>query len=328
MPRMRYDVPRPVVILSVIGTTFGVTVLIKDKYGGKKYEESTDMFGKTVVITGANSGIGKETAKILSKRGGRVIMACRNMTACETLRKEIYEMSLNPSIECRKLDLSSTESIHSFVDGLKKDGRNVDVLINNAGMMCGPKNVTDDGFEWQLGVNYLGPFLLTNLLLDKLKAAPQGRIINLVSPFFKRSSVNFEDLNSTKNYVPKEAYGQSKLALVLFSQELARRLEGTRVTVNCVNPGVCKTDIGRHLPVSQSMFGGLINPLLWVFCKTAFQGAQTPVFLSIDDNLAKTTGKYFTDMKEDQLTPNALDEAAAKRLWLISEKWTKLSQET
>ncbi|WAR19861.1 RDH13-like protein [Mya arenaria] len=257
--------------------------------------------------------------------GARVIMACRNIDACTAAREEIYDETINPSLECRELNLASSQSIRKFVDQIKREKRNVDVLINNAGTMCGPRDTTNDGFEWQLGVNYLGPFLLTLLLLDKLKASPQGRIINVVSPFFKKSEINFDDLNSVETYQPKIAYGQSKLALVLFSQELARRLEGTKVTVNCVNPGVCKTSISRHLPVSQSMLGGLVTPILWVFCKSAFQGAQTPVFLAVDTSLDKTTGKYFSDMKEDKLSENALDEKVAQRLWMISEKWTKLN---
>lgn len=318
--------PKGLVILSAVGTTFGLGVLAKDYFGGSRYAEEQNVLGKTIIITGSNTGIGKETARDLARRGGRVILACRDMDKCAAARDEIVADTFNRSVICRQLDLSSSESVRKFAKQIIEEEKHVDVLINNAGVMCCPKQYTSDGFEWQLGVNYLGPFLLTNLLLDKLKESSQGRIINVISPIYKKSSVNFDDLNSTEHYDPKLAYGQSKLALVLFSLELAKRLEGTNITVNCVNPGVVKTDIGRHLPMSKSaVSGSIVSPLVWFFLKTPVQGAQGPIFLAVDKNLENITGKCFKDVgKEEHFVKSALDQDAARRMWLISAKWTKL----
>ncbi|XP_045187912.2 retinol dehydrogenase 13-like [Mercenaria mercenaria] len=318
--------PTSFVVVSAVGASYGAALLLKDYLGGERYKAEHEILGKTVIITGANTGIGKETAKQLAKRGGRLLLACRDLKKCEIARNEIIDESFNKNVVCKELDLASCESIRKFVKTVKDEEKRIDVLINNAGVMSCPKQHTSELFEWQFGVNYLGPFLLTNLLLDKLKQSQHARIINLISPVYKRTEMNFEDLNSINFYDPKEAYAQSKLAVMLFSQELARRLEGSNVTVNCANPGVSKTEIGRHLPMGQSkVSGGMLSPIMWLAMKTPVQGAQTSIFLAVDPGLEKVSGKLFTNSKEDSIAKCALDKDAAKRLWLISEKWTRLS---
>lgn len=324
---MKFNLPTNVVIFcSAIPATYGAALLLKDYLGGERYLKEQDILGKTAVVTGANTGIGKETAKELAKKGGRVLMACRDLRKCEKARKEIVEETFNKNVVCRELDLADCASIRKFAKQVIDEEKHLDILINNAGVMSCPKWLTKDGFEWQLGVNYLGPFLLTNLLLDKLKQSPDARIINLMTPLYKRAVIRFEDLNSMNNYDPKEAYTQSKLALMLFSNELARRLQGTSVTVNCANPGASKTEIARHLPMAHAKIsGGMLSPLMWLMLKTPVQGAQTPVYLAVDSEVKGVTGKYFTKYKEDKIAEVAKDEEAAKRLWLISEKWTRLT---
>ncbi|KAL4237833.1 Retinol dehydrogenase 13 [Mactra antiquata] len=320
------NIPTSLFIASAIPAGFGAAILLKDYIGGAKYTEEHDIIGKTVVITGASGGIGKETALELAKRGGKLLLACRDMNKCERARNEIITDSFNKKVKCCELDLASCESIRNFADKVNKEEKHVDILINNAGVMSCPKQLTKEGFEWQLGVNYLGHFLLTNLLLDKLKQSSQGRVINVVSPLYKKSNINFTDLNSMEYYDPKEAYGQSKLALVLFTLELSRLLEGTNVTVNCVNPGVVKSEIGRHLPLGQStLSSGFLSPLTWLLMKTPLQGAQTSIYLAVSPEVEKVSGKYFAKYKQEPITENGLDEETARRMWLISEKWTRLA---
>lgn len=208
-----------------------------------------------------------------------------------------------------------------------QEEKRLDILINNAGVMAMPKALTKDGFEMQLGVNHLGHFLLTNLLLDILKTSAPSRIIVLSSLAHKYGEINRDDLNSEKAYNKYKAYSQSKLANILFTQELARRLKGTGVTVNCVHPGVVKTDLGRHLV--HSYVKKLIDPFTYYFFKTAKSGAQTTLRLAVDPELEKITGQYFADCKPQQVRPSACrNNGDAEWLWKESEQMTKLSSHT
>ncbi|XP_045925311.1 retinol dehydrogenase 13-like isoform X2 [Micropterus dolomieu] len=226
--------------------------------GGRCTSNAT-INGKTVVITGANAGIGKETARELAKRGGRIIMGCRDMGKCEEAAKEIRGKTLNPHVYACHLDLASMKSIREFAERIKQEEQRVDVLINNAGVMRCPAWKTEDGFDMQFGVNHLGHFLLTNLLLDKLKESAPSRVINLASLAHIVGKIDFEDLNwEKKKFDTKQAYCQSKLANVLFTRELAKRLQGTGVTVNAVHPGVVATELGRHTGLHQSQFSSSV----------------------------------------------------------------------
>ena len=222
--------------------------------GGVCYSKAK-LNGKTVIITGGNTGIGKETALDLAKRKARVILACRNGERGEKAALEIRKASNNQNVEYRHLDLASLASVRQFAEQILEEDIPVDILINNAGIMRCPHWKTEDGFEMQFGVNHLGHFLLTNLLLERINEAPSGRIVNVSSKAYLRcKGINFDDLNSEKEYNSWGAYQQSKLANVLFTRSLAERLKGTNTTVNCLHPGVIWTELGRHWEKTLSLF--------------------------------------------------------------------------
>ncbi|XP_070306415.1 retinol dehydrogenase 13 isoform X3 [Odocoileus virginianus] len=246
---------RYVLPLSVLGTAVGGAVLLKDFVSGGACPSKATIPGKTVIVTGANTGIGKQTALELAKRGGNIILACRDMEKYEAAAKEIRGETLNHRVNARHLDLASLKSIREFAVKVTEEEEHVHILINNAAVMRCPHWTTEDGFEMQLGVNYLGHFLLTNLLLDKLKASAPSRIINVSSLAHVAGHIDFEDLNWEKRkYDTKAAYCQSKLAIVLSTKELSRRLQGTGVTVNALHPGVARTELGRHTGMHSSAF--------------------------------------------------------------------------
>ena len=199
-----------------------------------------------MIITGANTGIGKETAIDIAQRGARVIIACRNADRAEAALQEIKRRSGSTNVVYYNLDLASLESVRTFAQCILKEEAGLDILINNAGVMRCPYQKTAEGYEMQFGVNHLGHFLLTSLLLDRLKKAPAARIVVVSSLGYKRGNINFDDINSEKDYDPMVAYCQSKLANNLFTVALAKRLKDTHVTVNCLHPGIIWTELGRH----------------------------------------------------------------------------------
>ncbi|KAF2880838.1 hypothetical protein ILUMI_25327 [Ignelater luminosus] len=319
-------ISKPVFYASAIATAFGGACLLKDWLGGKKYSKDVSLEGKVAIVTGSNTGIGKETAWELARRGAKIYLACRDLRTCEEAREEIVVDTKNKYVYCRSCDLASLQSIREFADSFNKEEKNLHILINNAGVMRTPKgSKTRDGFEMQLGVNHMGHFLLTNLLLEKLKASAPSRIVNVSSIAHFKGKINKEDLNSDKDYDPGTAYNQSKLANVLFTKELANRLAGTKVTVNAVHPGIVDTQIIRHMGFFNSWFATiLIKPFVWPFIKGPWQGARTVVYAAIDPDIEGITGKYFSDSKEVEVAPAAQDESTAKWLWAVSEKWTRL----
>ncbi|XP_060655622.1 retinol dehydrogenase 14-like isoform X1 [Drosophila nasuta] len=291
---------------------------------GGKFEKQTDETGKVVIVTGSNTGIGKETVLELARRGATVYMACRDKSRAEQARLEVIRETNNQNIFFRELDLASLESVRKFVDEFKKEQSKLDILINNAGIMLCPHMLTKEGFEMQLGVNHMGHFLLTNLLLDLLNKSSPSRIVNVSALAHVNGTINFDDLNSEKSYSPRKAYGQSKLANILFTRELAKRLEGTNVTVNALHPGVVETELSRHVPIfNNPIFGFLISPLIWLIFKTPKNGAQTTLYAALDPDLNGVTGLYFSDCKPKEVSAAAKDANSANRLWEESEKWTK-----
>ena len=209
---------------------------------------TASLAGKTVIITGANTGIGKITAIDMAKRQARVIMACRSVERGERAVEEVHKASGSTNVVFRQLDLASLTSVRRFSEHVLKEEPRIDILINNAGIMACPYWKTEDGFEMQFGVNHLGHFLLTNLLLDRLKAAPAARIVNVSALAYAGAKcINFDDINSERSYTPWGAYCQSKLANVLFTRSLAKRLEGTSVVANSLHPGIIHTELGRHM---------------------------------------------------------------------------------
>ncbi|XP_056888517.1 retinol dehydrogenase 13-like [Takifugu flavidus] len=315
--------------VSVFGTVFGFAVLLKNHLTGGRCPSKATINGKTVVITGANTGIGKETARELAKRGGRIIMGCRDMEKCEAAAKEIRGTTLNRHVFACQLDLASLKSIREFAEKIKKEEQHLDVLINNAGVMRCPAGKTKDGFDIQFGVNHLGHFLLTNLLLDKLKESAPSRVINLASLAHIVGKMDFEDLNwEKKKFDTKQAYCQSKLANVLFTRELAKRLQGNGVTVNAVHPGVVATELGRHTGLHQSQFSStVLSPFFSLLVKSPELGAQPVVYLAVSEDMEGVTGKYFDVRTEKEPARQALDEAVAHRLWEVSQRLVGLDQE-
>lgn len=227
----------------------GVSLLLLRRYfAGGICTSRAMMTGKTVVITGANTGIGKETALDLAKRKAKVILACRDIEKGKKAVSDIINESGNPNVVFRLLDLASLDSVRIFASELLAEEPTIDVLINNAGVMQCPHWKTVDGYEMQFGVNHLGHFLLTNLLLERLKQASAARIVVVSSRAYEWiNGIKFDDINSDNTYNPREAYAQSKLANILFTRALARRLQGSSVIVNCLHPGVIRTELGRHM---------------------------------------------------------------------------------
>jgi retinol dehydrogenase 13 len=278
------------------------------------------------IVTGSNTGIGKETARELALRKGIVYMACRNLKKCEEARREIILGSKNKNVFCRELDLASFASIKNFVRRFKAEQQRLDCLINNAGVMRCPKQVTVEGFELQIGTNHLGHFLLTHLLLDYLKSSTPSRIVTVSSVAHMRGEIDTADFNSEKAYDPKKAYEMSKLCNVLFTRELAKKLKDTGVTANSLHPGIVDTELMRHMGVINSYFGKvLVYPFLWIFTKRPTSGAQTTLYCALDPSLENVSGEYFSDCKKVEVADQAKDDQMAEWLWKLSEKWTRIA---
>ncbi|XP_051969285.1 retinol dehydrogenase 12-like isoform X2 [Xyrauchen texanus] len=278
-----------------------------------QWSSSVRLDDKTVIITGANTGIGKETARDLAKRGARVIMACRDLEKAEEARKELMEDSGNQNIVINKLDLSDTKSIRAFAELINKE-KKVNILINNAGIMMCPFSKTADGFEMQFGVNHLGHFLLTYLLLDILKKSAPARIINVASVAHTWGSICLDDINSEKSYSPRRAYGQSKLANILCTHSLAKRLQGTGVTVYSLHPGVVQSELFRNLSKPVQIAVKVFRP----FTKTTVQGAQTTIYCAVESELDKESGGYYSDCATARCSREASDDEMAQKLWELS----------
>ncbi|XP_061563089.1 retinol dehydrogenase 14b [Cololabis saira] len=318
-----------VLIAAVVGG--GVLLLMRRLFPRQKAVEllrfpAGSMRGKTVIVTGANSGIGRAVAGELLRLRARVIMACRDPGSAEEAARDL-KLQAGPEqgeLVLKHLDLSSLRSVRRFCEEVIEEESKIDVLINNAGIYQCPYTKTEDGFEMQLGVNHLGHFLLTHLLLDLLKTSAPSRIVVVSSKLYKYGHINFDDLNSENNYNKAFCYSQSKLANLLFTLELARHLEGTRVTVNALTPGIVRTRLGRHVQIPL-----LAKPLFYlaslVFFKSPLEGAQTPLYLACSPEVEGVSGKCFANCEEEKLMDKATDDQAAKRLWDISKNMVGLS---
>ena len=230
----------------------GCVFFIRKWAAGGVCRSQAKLDGKTVIITGANTGIGLETAVDLAKRNARVILACRSVERGETAAVEVRKRSGNDNVVFVQLDLASLDSVRKFSAKILEDEPRIDILINNAGVTplgLPERTFTRDGFEIAFGINHLGHFLLTNLLLDRIKEAPSARIVNVSSLAHMWGNIDFDNLNSEQSYSSQKAYGTSKLANILFTRFLAKRLEGTRVTANSLHPGTVSTELGRNLNV-------------------------------------------------------------------------------
>ena len=227
--------------------TLGGAYLLRRWAAGGVCTSKARLDGKTVIITGANSGIGLETAVDMAKRNARVILGCRSVERGERAAVEVRKRSGNDNVVFVQLDLASLDSVRKFAAKILEEEPRVDILINNAGvMMIQKRQLTKDGFEMQFGTNHLGHFLLTNLLLDRIKEAPSARIVNVSSIAYRFGTMNIDNLNSERSYSPIGAYGQAKLANILFTRGLAKCLRGTNVTTNALHPGGIRTGLQQH----------------------------------------------------------------------------------
>src|SRR6266487_4772655 len=279
------------------------------------------MKDKVVMVTGANSGIGKAASLALAKMGATVVMVARSKEKGEAARSEIIRKSQNNAVDLLLADLSSLESVRHLVAEFRKKYSKLHILINNAGLFNQRRRVTADGYENTFATNYLAPFLLTNLQLDLLKASVPSRIINVSSVGHYNGHINFDDLNLENDYGGWKAYGQSKLALVLFTHELAKKLQGTGVTVNAVHPGTVATNIWSR-PLGPV---GFIMALPKLFMASPKRGAETIVYLASSDDARDLNGEYLEKLKVKKSSDESYDEQVAQRLWDISAKLTHLS---
>ncbi len=277
------------------------------------------MDGKICMVTGANSGMGKATAIGLAKMNATVVMVCRNKELGENTREEIINQTGNKNINLLLCDLSSQERIRKLVNEFKQKYQNLHVLINNAGVMLKKREISVDGIEMNFAVHVLAPFLLTNLLLDLLKKSAPSRIINVASAAHKRAKIDFDDLQSeNKKYRLFSVYGVSKLAEILFTYELSRKLEGSGVTANAVHPGVVNTNLGRN----QSKFSQGFSR---AFFKSPEKGAETSIYLASSPEVEGITGKYFINKEQRQSSEESYNEEHAMRLWKILAEMTGLN---
>ncbi|XP_066923113.1 retinol dehydrogenase 11-like [Clytia hemisphaerica] len=284
---------------------------------------TADLRNKVVLITGCNVGIGKVTALKFAQQGAKIIMGCRNMETGKQAQEEIKKQSENENVVLKKLDLGSLQSVREFSEEVLKEEEKIDLLINNAGIMGTKFGLTVDGYEQQFAVNHLGHFLLTNLLLELLKKAESARVIVLASTYGKLGLPNFDDVNYEKtSYRPYKSYDRSKLANVLFANELARRLEGTNVTTYSVHPGVVKTELYRD---QKSITKFFMAPFR-VFMKTPEQGAATTLYCALEEGIEQHSGLYFADSKLASFPGKGFDEESAKNLWELSEELVKLKE--
>lgn len=296
-----------------------------------------DLSGKIYIVTGANSGTGLETAKQLAKQNGLVIAACRRLDAANKAFEGFDHLS---NIKIMELDLGSFSSIRKFAEQFKREYDRLDALVNNAGVMMTPEGRTEDGFETQFGINYLGHFLLTELLLDTLKASSPSRIVNVSSVVHVGNNgvggeIYFDDYNfEERDYDRNAAYSQSKLANILHASELARRLEGTGVTAVSLHPGWVRSNLAKHaMPGARFIQNVLLRPFSrFLGTMSPFDGAQTSLHCLLDDKVPEHNGEFYSQTgimypdKQDKAggwpmvspNPNARDPEQAKRLYELS----------
>ncbi len=274
------------------------------------------MLGKTALVTGANSGTGLWTAIGLAKKGARVVMLCRSKERGEEALKEVKKLSHNDQVDLMLCDLGSFESIRSFSKEFHDRYDVLDILVNNAGVTLPKREETKDGFELQFGVNHLGHFLLTNLLLDLIKKSKSARIVVVSSGAHKAGKIHFEDLQLKKSFNMIKAYSQSKLANLLFAYELSHRLKNENITVNALHPGAVASSMGIN---RDTGFGKFVTKKLKPFFQTPEKGASTSMYLATAKELEGISGKYYYQMKPIESSKQSYNRSLQKKLWQISE---------
>jgi len=283
---------------------------------------TTSMQGKICLITGGTSGIGKITALELARMGATVVVVGRNAQKTLQVVDEIRAMTGNQAVDSLLADLSSQQSIRQLADSFKSKYTQLHVLLNNAGAVFEKRKLSVDGYEMTFALNHLAYFLLTNLLLEPIIASAPARIINVSSSAHVAGRINFDNLQSEHSYSALGAYSNSKLANILFTVELSRRLEGTQVTANALHPGFVNTGLGRNNTGIFMQLVGAITPLL---ARTPERGAQTSIYLASSPAVEGITGKYFVNSKVKQPTRQTTDLALARKLWEVSAELVHMS---
>ncbi len=279
------------------------------------------MEGKVCLVTGATSGIGLVTARELARRGARVIGVGRSPERSAEAARQIREQTGTSAVEYLVADLSAQKELRKLADQVKAATGRLDVLVNNAGLIRLQRELTVDGLEMTFALNHLAYFLLTNLLLDTLKASAPARIVSVASAAHQGCKLNFDDLQGEAKYGPWRAYQRSKLANILFTRELARRLEGTGVTANALHPGYVRTQIFR----AEGFLGWVMRRAAELFAITPEEGAQTSIFLATSPDVEGQTGQYFVKRQPALSSPESRDDATARKLWEVSAILTGLS---
>ncbi|XP_020510298.1 dehydrogenase/reductase SDR family member 13 [Labrus bergylta] len=305
----------------------GYVLLTRTIFKGSRCKGNAAIAGKTVIITGGNTGIGKATALHLARKGARVILACRNRNKAEAAIEDIQQETGSSDVVYMQLDLASMKSVRCFTETFLKTESRLDLLINNAGLVGDGR--TEEGFGIQFGVNHLGHFLLTYLLLERLKEAGGGRVVTLSSMAYRWGHINFEALAANKDLGTGSyswqffmAYCSSKLCNVLFTHELAKRLKGTNVTCYSVHPGVVRTELSRHVSLWQKVF---IEPIAHLLFLDPEAGAQTTLHCCLQEGIEHLSGCYFFCCAVEEVFDQAKDDGVARKLWEVSERLCGLS---
>ncbi|MGB8780953.1 MAG: SDR family oxidoreductase [Candidatus Bathyarchaeia archaeon] len=290
----------------------------------------SEMKGRVCIVTGSNSGMGKETAMALANMDATVVMTVRSQERGEKALKEVIDKTGTQSTVLMICDMSSAGSIRKFAKEFAEKYEKLDVLINNAGAVFSKRQTSVDGFELTLAVDYLGPFLLTHKLLPSLKSSAPSRIINIISGLYKLGRIDLDDLQNEKNYRGfsyrrANSYANAKLMLIMFTYELARRLQGTGVTVNAVQPGLVATNLGKN---SGSRIQSFMFMMMRPFLISPKKGAETAVYLASSHEVEGVTGKCFSKLKETSTTPITYDQQAQKSLWDATAKMLGLTTES
>ena len=282
----------------------------------KTGDASQPLRGKVCVVTGASSGIGKVTARELARQGAKVVVVARDRQRCETALAHIREAASGADVSIALCDFASQRSIRRLAAELCTEHPAIHVLVNNAGGVLGERRLTEDGIEATFAVNHLGYFLLTELLLDRLRSSAPARIVNVASEAHRRGHLDWEDLSAARRFDSFRAYGTSKLSNIAFTFELARRLEGSGVTANAMHPGVVATNFGASGGTLIRFAVKLARP----FFRTEEKGADTAVWLASSPEVEGITGKYFMDRHEARPSREASDPEVARKLWEVSER--------
>ena len=270
--------------------------------------------GKICLVTGSTAGIGKVTARELASSGATVVLVSRNRAKGEATQAEIKRATGNENVDLLVADLSSLQDVRRLAEAFQQKYRRLHLLVNNAGGTYSVRTVTSEGLEATFVFNYLAPFLLTELLVDTLKASAPARIINVSSMAHSRA-IAFDNLQGEKRYTAMGSYAQAKLALIIFTYELARRLEGTGVTVNTLHPGLIASN-----PQGLTGLMAWLVKLLRPFMITVEQGAQNTLYLATSPQVEGMTGKYFAEKQQKKSARSAYDQAIAQQLWKVSEQ--------